>query len=404
MRDIRYGAKRFVAYLLACASVFLIAATLFAAGSSVPGVSASEIKIGQTMPYSGPVSSNGTIGKAQAAYFAKINAKGGINGRTINFLSLDDGYSPPKAVEQTRKLVEQDGVFLIFGSLGTAVNSATQKYLSAKQVPQLLITSASFKWNDPKRYPWTMAMPPSQKVDASLYARYLLKKQPNAKIGVLYQYDDFGKDYLKALRDALGPAAGAMIVSEKSYEVTDPSIDSQIIALQTSGADTLFAFATPKFAAQTIRKVHDMSWRPLHFVAYPVTSVESVLKPAGLEKAKGLLSATYLKDPFDPQWQDDAETKAYLAWMKTYYPDGNPADMYNVHGYTSAYLLAEILQRCGATLTRTEVMKQAANLKEVSVPMLLPGIKINTSASDFAPVEQMRLARFDGTRWVQVDE
>ena len=369
-----------------------------------PGVTDTEIKIGQTMPYSGPLSAFGTIGKAQAAYFEMINSKGGVNGRKIKLLSLDDGYSPPKTIEQTRKLVESDEVLLLFSSFGTPPNTAAMKYLNAKKVPQLFIAATGMKWGDPRNFPWTMAFLPSQRTGTTGYVRYLLKNRPEAKIGVLYQNDDFGKDYVKALKDQLGDRARSMIVAEVSYESTDPSVDSQIATLKGSGADTFFSFASPKFAAQAIRKAYDIDWKPLLFIPYSATSVNAVLQPAGLQKSVGVISSTYVKDPTDPQWKTDAATKEWLTWIKNYYPDGDVAEIYNVYAYTNAQLLIQVLKQCGDELTRENVMKQAANLRDFELPMLLPGVRINTSATDYDPIKQLQLMRFDGKEWVRFGE
>jgi len=369
-----------------------------------PGVTDTEIKIGQTMPYSGPASSFSLLGKAEAAYFAKVNDEGGINGRKIKLISLDDGYSPPRTVEQTRRLVEQEEVLLIFGSVGSAGASAVHKFMNAKKVPHLFLATVAAKWDDPQHYPWTLAYPPPPKVDAYLYARYLLKHYPHARIGILYQNDDYGRDYFKALRDGLGEKQAAMIVAEVSYETSDPTIDSQLVTLKSAGADTLFTFANPKAAAQAIRKVGDMSWKPLHFINYSVASVETVLKPAGLDKSIGIISAQYTKDPSDPQWNDDVETKRYFAWMKKYYPEGDPADLYNVSGYNYAHAIVHVLEQCGDELTRENVMKQAASLKSVELPMLLPGIALSTSPADYAPIKRIYLRRFDGKRWAALEE
>ena len=369
-----------------------------------PGVTDTEIKIGQTMPYSGPLSAFGTIGKAQAAYFDMINSKGGVSGRKIKLLSLDDGYSPPKTIEQTRKLVESDEVLLLFSSFGTPPNTAAMKYLNAKKVPQLFIAATGMKWGDPRNFPWTMAFLPSQRTGTTGYVRYLLKNRPKAKIGVLYQNDDFGKDYVKALKDQLGDRARSMIVAEVSYESTDPSVDSQIATLKGSGADTFFSFASPKFAAQAIRKAYDIDWKPLLFIPYSATSVNAVLQPAGLQKSVGVISSTYVKDPTDPQWKTDAATKEWLTWIKNYYPDGDVAEIYNVYAYTNAQLLIQVLKQCGDELTRENVMKQAANLRDFELPMLLPGVRINTSATDYDPIKQLQLMRFDGKEWVRFGE
>jgi branched-chain amino acid transport system substrate-binding protein len=367
------------------------------------GVSDTDIKVGQTMPYSGPASAYGTIGRAEAAYFQMVNEQGGVNGRKIVLLSLDDGYSPAKTVEQVRRLVEQDQVLMIYQSLGTPTNTAIQRYLNAAKVPQLFVASGATKWGDPKSYPWTMGWQPSYHAESTIYAKYILQNKPHAKIAVLYQNDDYGKDYRNSLRGALG-AKIKMIVREASYEVTDPSVDSQIVSLQASGADTLFIFATPKFAAQTIRKTSDIGWRPLQIVNNVSNSVGSVLQPAGLDKAEGLISSFYLKDPTDPQWSKDKGFKEWVDWMKKYYPQGDLADIFNVYGYTAAQSLVQVLQQCGDDLTRENVMRQAAAMKNVEAPMLLPGVKINTSATDFYPIEQMQLARFDGKRWVLFGE
>jgi len=367
------------------------------------GATDTEIKIGQTMPYSGPASAYGTIGRAEVAYFQMINDQGGINGRKINLISLDDGYSPPKAVEQTRRLVEQDQVLAIFQSLGTPSNTAIQRYLNAQKVPQLLVATGATKWGDPKNFPWTMGWQPSYHHESVIYAKYILQNKPQAKIAVLYQNDDYGKDYLNSLRAGLG-ASSKLIVKESSYEVTDPSVDSQIVTLQSTGADTFFIFATPKFAAQAIRKTFDIGWRPLQFVNNVSASVGSVLQPAGLDKSEGLISAAYLKDPTDPQWSKDKGFKDWVDWMKKYYPQGDLSDIFNVFGYTVAQTMVQVLQQCGDDLTRENIMRQAANLKSFEAPMLLPGVKINTSATDFYPIEQMQMARFDGKRWVLFGE
>jgi ABC-type branched-subunit amino acid transport system substrate-binding protein len=369
-----------------------------------PGASDTEIKIGQTMPYSGPASIYNTIGKAEAAYIAKINAEGGINGRKINLLSLDDGYSPPRTVEQTRRLVEQEEVLMIFASLGTATNTAIQKYMNAKKVPHILLATAALKWDDPANYPWSMALVPNQRADVPAYVRYLSKARPDAKAAVLYQNDDFGRDYVRMLRKELGERAATFIVAEASYEVTDPMVDSQLIALKNSGADILFSFATPKFASMVIRKIYDLGWRPLHFVPSNATSVEVVLKPAGLDKAVGLISTNYMKDPSDPDWKNDPATNDYLAFMRHYYPEADPLDTQNVLGYITAEALEQVLKQCGDDLTRENVMRQAANLKNVALPMMLPGIKLNTSSTDYTPIKQVQLRRFDGKTWVRFGE
>jgi branched-chain amino acid transport system substrate-binding protein len=370
-----------------------------AAGKTDPGVTATEIRIGQTMPYSGPASAYGTIGRAEMAYFAMLNEKGGVNGRKVTLLSLDDGLQPPKTVEQTRKLVEQDGVLMMFSTLGTPTSMAVRKYLNGKKVPQLFIASGATAWGDYATYPWTMGWQPNYQTEAHIYAKYILQHKPDAKIGLLYQNDDYGKDYLKGLRDALGDKADKMIVATASYEPTDPTVDSQVVTLQGAGADVFFNGGTPKFGAQAIRKAYDINWHPMQFVASVSTSIAAVLQPAGFEKAKGVISIAYLKDPTDPQWQNDPALKDWLAWMKAYYPEGNVADNFNVTGYAIAQTLAAVLKQCGEDLTRENIMKQAGHL-ELELPMLLPGIKITTSATDFRPIKQMRLQQFDGEHWV----
>ena len=367
------------------------------------GVTDTEIKIGQTMPYSGPASAYATVGRAEAAYFQMINEQGGVNGRKINMLSLDDGYSPPKTVEQIRRLVEQDQVLVIFQSLGTPSNTAIQKYLNAQKVPQLFAATGATKWGDPKNFPWTMGWQPSYHAEAVIYAKYIMQNKPAAKIAVLYQNDDYGKDYLNHLRLGLG-AKVSLIVKEASYEVTDPSVDSQIVALQASGADTLMVFATPKFAAQAIRKTYDIGWKPLEFVNTVSSSVAAVLQPAGLDKSVGIITAQYLKDPTDPQWSKEKSFLDWVEWMKKYYPQGDLADILNVYGYSAAQTLVHVLRQCGDDLTRENIMRQAAGIKNLELPLLLPGMRINTGPADFYPIEQMQLGRFDGKRWVLFGE
>ena len=362
-----------------------------------PGATDTEIKIGNINPYSGPASAYGTIGRTIGAYFAKVNAEGGINGRKVNFISYDDGYSPPKTVEQARKLVESDEVLLIFQSLGTAHNTAIERYMNSKGIPQLFVATGATKFGDPKNFPWTMGWQPNYQSEGRIYAKYVMEHQPNGKIGVLYQNDDYGKDLLKGVKDGLqGKIA---IVSEQPYETTDPTVNSQMISLKTSGADILFNVATPKFAAQAIRKVAELDWHPLHIVNNVANSVGSVLQPAGLENAKGLLSTHYIKDPTDPTWKDDQNFKDWQAFMEKYFPDGDRTSSFTVYGYAVAHTMVRVLERCGDDLTRADIMKQAASLKELSNPMLLPGITINTSATDFFPIEQMRMMRFNGERW-----
>jgi branched-chain amino acid transport system substrate-binding protein len=369
-----------------------------------PGVTDTEIKIGQTMPYSGPGSVYGTIGKTQVAYLKMINDQGGINGRRINLISLDDGYAPPRTVEQVRKLVEEDEVLFTFQILGTAHNTAIQKYMNAKKVPQLFVSTGATKWGDPQHFPWTMGWLPPYQHEARMYAKYLLQNKPDAKIGILYQNDDYGKDYLKGFKDGLGDKAAKMIVAEVSYEATDPTVDSQIVSLQASGADAFFDISIPKFAAQAIRRSYDIGWRPVHIINNVSSSIAATLQPAGLEKSVGLISSAYLKDPTDPAWKEDKGIKDYVSFMKKYYPDGNPDDTINIYGYGAAQTLMQVLKQCGDDLTRENVMRQAANLKDLEVPVLLPGIRINTSPTDFYPIKQVQLMRFDGKTWVRFGE
>jgi branched-chain amino acid transport system substrate-binding protein len=365
------------------------------------GVSDTEIKIGNTTPYSGPASVYGVLGRSAAAYYDMINDRGGINGRKINLISLDDGYSPPKTVEQIRKLVEEDHVLLLSGTVGTPTNSAVHKYINANQIPHIFILSGAAKWGDPKNFPWTMGWNLSYVSEAKIYARYILQTKPDAKIAVLYQNDDYGKDYVHGLKLGLGDKAESMIIAEASYEVTDPTVDSQIISLKASGADTFVNVSSAKFSAQAIRKVHDIGWRPLHILNGVSSSVGAVLKPAGLEKSVGLITAISLKDPSDPQWKDFQDVQEYKSWMKKYYPKGDISDINNVGGYSVAWGTVKVLEQCGDDLSRTNVMKQMASLKDVEAPMMLPGIKWNTSADDFYLVEAAQLMRFDGKQWVR---
>ena len=391
------SATRFTPIILAVAGT-VMAAPANAEKKYDPGATDTEIKIGNIMPYSGPASSYGVIGKSEAAYFNKINAEGGINGRKIKFISYDDAYSPPKAIEQARKLVESDEVLLIFQPLGTPSNAAIQKYMNARKVPQLFVASGATKWGDPKHFPWTMGFQPNYQSEGRIYAKYILEHFPNGKIAVFWQNDDAGKDQVKGLRDGLGDKAN-MIIADKSYEVSDPTIDSQIVALHDSGADIFFSWAAPKGSAQAIRKVGELGWKPKFFLANTATSVAAVLKPAGLQYAKDIISTAYLKDPTDPAWKDDAGVKVWREFMDKYYPDGDKANANNVYGYVQAQAMVQVLKQCGDDLTRANVMKQAANLKDFSTDMMLPGIKVNTSPTDFFPIEQMQLMKFDGEAW-----
>src|SRR3954452_20524955 len=363
------------------------------------GASDTEIKIGNIMPYSGPASAYGVIGKTEEAYFKKINAEGGIKRRKITFISYDDAYSPPKAVEQVRKLIESDEVLFVFNPLGTPSNSAIQKYLNSKKIPQLFVATGATKWNDPKNFPWTMGWQPSYQSEGRIYAKYLLKDKPGAKIGVLFQNDDFGKDYLKGLKDGLGDKAASMIIMEESYETSEPSIDGHIVKLKASGADVFFSVTTPKFAAQAIKKLAEIDWHPTHLVVNVSASVGSVIKPAGFENAQGILSAAYAKDAADAQWDNDPGMKKFSEFLAQYYPDANKLDSSVVYGYGAAQTVVKVLQMCGDDLTRANVIKQAASLKDFAPDTLLPGVKINTADNDFAPIEQLQMQRFKGEKW-----
>jgi branched-chain amino acid transport system substrate-binding protein len=362
------------------------------------GASDTEIKVGNIMPYSGPASAYGVIGKTEEAYFKMINAQGGINGRKINFVTYDDAYSPPKAVEQVRKLVESDEVLVVFNPLGTPSNTAIQKYLNSKKVPQLFVATGATKWNDPKAFPWTIGWQPSYQSEAQIYAKYLIKEKPNAKVAILFQNDDFGKDYLKGLKDGFG-AKASMIVAEESYETSEPTIDSHIVKLKATGADVFINISTPKFAAQAIKKVAEIEWKPLHLLTNVSASVGGVMKPAGFENSQGIISAAYAKDGADPQWDNDPGMKKFLAFLEKHHPEGNKIDGSVVYGYGAAQTLVKVLEMCGDNLTRENVMKQAASLKDFTPDTLLPGVKINTSAADFAPISQLQLMRFKGDKW-----
>jgi ABC-type branched-subunit amino acid transport system substrate-binding protein len=394
----------FVARRMAAFSTAMI--LIVASGSSAlaqkkydTGVTDTEIKIGNIMPYSGPASAWSLVGRTEAAYFRKINAEGGINGRKINFISYDDAYSPPKTVEQARKLVESDEVLLIFGALGTPSNTAIQKYMNAKKVPQLFVQTGATKWNDPQNFPWTIGWIPNYQNEARIYAKYILKEKPQARIAVLYQDDDYGKDYLKGLKDGLGDKASSLIVAEDAYELNEPTIDSHIVKMKSLDADVFVDISGPKFAAQAIRKAAEVGWKPLHFLNSVSTSIGSVIKPAGLENAQGIISVAYLMDPLDPQWKDDPGMKAFDRFLANDFPGADRNDGLVVAGYNAAQILVQVLKQCGDDLTRENVMRQAANLKEFRTTNLLPGITINTSPTDFAPIKQVQLRRFKGDTW-----
>jgi branched-chain amino acid transport system substrate-binding protein len=367
--------------------------------AQVPGITDTEIMIGQTMPYSGPISGFATIGRAELAYFKMINDGGGISGRKLNLISRDDGYSPPKTVEQIRKLVEEDKVAFIFQSLGDVTNAAVQRYLNDRGIPQLFVADGSSKWDDPQHFPWTMAWGPSFRTEGHIDANYILQTKPDAKIAVLVQDSLFGKDYVAGLEEGLGDRAGTMIVKQLTYQVTDSTIDSQIGLLQASGADTFFDISSPKFAAQAIRKLWDIDWKPLHMLAFVSSSVGMTLKPAGLDKSFGIVSVAIMKDPNDPQWDGDAGMKEWRAWMDQYDPNGDRSDVANVYGYLASQILVQVLRQCGDDLSRANIMRQAANLHDLELPMLLPGIRINTSPTDYRPVKQMQPIRFNGRNW-----
>ncbi len=371
-----------------------------------PGVSDTEIKIGNTNPYSGPASAYGTIGRTIEAYFRMLNeTQGGINGRKIKFISYDDGYSPPKTVEQVRKLVEQDRVLLVFQSLGTPTNTAIHKYMNQRKVPHLFVATGASKWGDPQRFPWTMGWQPNYQTEAAIYATYILDKHPDARIGILYQNDDYGKDYLEGFKQRLGAKAARMIVSEQSYEVTSPTVDSQIVNLKNSGATVFFNITTPKFAAQAIKKAADIGWRPVHLLSNVSAQVRT-LRTAGFENAHGILSTTYGKDPDDPTWEDDPDVLRWKEFMRRWYPDGSLENASNLYAFDVAMTLEHVLRAAGDNLTRENVMRQAANIRDLQLPLRLPGITVNTSPTDFAPIEQMQLQRFDGKngKWLRFGE
>jgi branched-chain amino acid transport system substrate-binding protein len=380
-------------------AIALSASSAYAQKKYDSGATDTEIKIGQTVPFSGPASAYASIGKAQAAYFKMINDQGGVNGRKINLIQYDDAYSPPKAVEQVRKLVEDDEVLLTFQIIGTPSNAAVQKYLNAKKVPQMFAATGASKFTDPKNFPWTLGFNPNYFVEGRIYGQYILKEHPDAKVGVLYQNDDLGKDYLNGIKAGLGDKAAKMIVAEASYEVSDPTIDSQVLKIKDAGADLFFSASTPKQAAQAIKKIAELGWHPIHIVDINATSVGAVLQPAGLDASKGLISTNYGKDPGDPQWKDDAGMKRYFEFMAKYYPDGDKNSNFNTYGYSTAQLMVHVLKQCGDDLTRENVLKQATNLKNVELDLALPGIKGNTAPNDYRVNKQLQMMKFNGERW-----
>jgi len=402
MNSNRLPALRSQLIAVATAAAFTVLATQAALAQKKydTGASDTEIKIGNVEAYSGPASAYGVIGKTEEAYFKMINDQGGINGRKINWISYDDGYSPPKTVEQVRKLIESDEVFLVFNALGTPTQSAVQKYQNTKKVPQLFLATGASKWNDPKEFPWTMGFQPSYRVEARIFAKYILKAKPDAKVAVFYQNDDFGKDYVAGLKDVFGDKASSILIAEESYETAEPSIDSHIVKLKGTGADVLVNISTPKFAAQAIKKMAELEWKPMHVMTDVSISIGAVMKPAGFENCEGILSALYIKDASDPQWKDDAGMKKFMAFIDKYMPGANVADANLVYGYAAAQTMVQVLKQAGDDLTRENVMKQAASLKDFVPDTLLPGIKINTSATDFAPIEQLQMMQFKNGQWV----
>jgi ABC-type branched-subunit amino acid transport system substrate-binding protein len=389
-----------IAALSTAIVAFATSGSAFAQKKYDSGATDAEIKIGNTTPYSGPASAYGAIGKAEAAYFKMINDKGGINGRKINFISYDDAYSPPKTVEQTRKLVESDEVLFIFNGLGTATQTAVQKYMNGKKVPQLFVASGASKWNDPKQFAWTMGWQPSYRVEGQIFAKHILKTRPDAKVAVFYANDDFGKDYIDGLRDIFGDRWPKIVAAEESYENSEPSIDSHIVKLKDSGADVLINISTPKFAAQAIKKAAEIGWKPMHVLTNVSISIGTVMKPAGLEASEGALSVGYLKDASDPRWANDEDMKTFMAFADKYMPGANLSDTSLVYGFAVSQTMEQVLRQCGDDLTRENVMKQAASLNDFAPKMLMPGIKVNTSATDFAPIEQLRMMQFKNGRWV----
>jgi branched-chain amino acid transport system substrate-binding protein len=366
---------------------------------ATPGVTDTEIKIGQTMPYSGPLSAYGVEGRTEAAFFKMVNEQGGVNGRKINLISLDDGYSPPKTVEQVRRLVEQEGVAFFFNTLGTPTNLAIRQYLNDLKIPQLFVASGASVFSDPQHFPWTVGFNPNYQTEARVYGKHILGAKPNAKIALLYQNDGFGKDYLTGLKDGLGAGHAGMLIATASYETAEPSVDSQVVTLQGSGADLFVIVASPKFAAQAIRKSFDLAWDATRYITNVSASIATVLKPAGLDKSKGLIAADFVKDVFDPRFKDDAGVKQWTAFCDKYLSATEFADGNAAYAFGAAQTMTQVLKQCGADLSRENVLKQATNLKDLELPMLLPGIKLNTSPTNYSPIRQLQLAQFDGASW-----
>jgi branched-chain amino acid transport system substrate-binding protein len=389
--------------LISCCVAGVTALPVAAQKSYAPGVTDTEIKVGQTMPYSGPASAWGAVGRAELAYFKMINEQGGINGRKITLLSLDDAFSPPKTVEQTRRLIEQEGVSIIFGSLGPG-NLAVREYLNDKHIPQIFVLAPTETYNDPQHFPWTIGLQPTFYLEGKIHARYILAHKPDAKIGILYGNDQIAKEAVKGIEDGLGNKAAKLIVKEVSYETSDPTIDSQLVMLKSSGADVFYNISVPKIAAQAIRKISEMGWRPLHFLSYGAQSISAVLEPAGLDNATGIISAAFGKDPTDPRWGDDPNTKEFLAWLQKYYPGGKASDIFIGAGWAFAQPLVYVLQQCGDDLSRENIMRQTTNLRNVALSWLLPGVTLNTSPTDYQPIKEMRETRFNGKTWELLDE
>jgi branched-chain amino acid transport system substrate-binding protein len=386
--------------LLASAGGLAAAGWFTRAKADTPGVTATEIRIGNTCPHSGPASAYGALADNNAAYFRMVNDEGGVGGRKINFISLDDAYSPPRTVEQTRRLVEEEGVAFIFNGLGTACQTAVRQYMNDRKVPQLFVLTGADKFDDPNHYPWTMGFQPSYRTEATIYAKHLMAQKPDAKLGVLYQNDDFGKDYLTGVKKGLGDSYARIVVKEVSYETTDPTVDSQIISLHAAGADALLTAATPKWAAQSIRKIADLGWKPLHFLANVSASVGAVITPAGSERAVGIITAAYYKDPNDPAWQDDPGMNEWRTFMKKYMPTADTTNGLYLNGHLLGAAVVQVLRQCGDDLSRASIMRQAANLHDFKSPVLVPGITANTSPTNFQAIRSMRLSRFDGASWV----
>jgi ABC-type branched-subunit amino acid transport system substrate-binding protein len=395
--------NNWMAAAIVLGSITIVAHSATAEKKYGPGVTDTEIKVGQTMPYSGPASAWGTVGRAELAYFRMINDKGGINGRKINLISLDDAFSPPKIVEQTRRLVEQENVAFIFGSLGPG-NLAVRRYLNDLRVPQLFVLAPTERYNDPEHFPWTIGLMPSYYLDGKVHARYILAHKPNAKIAILHENEDVAKEAVKGLKDGLGDKSGQLIVKELPYEISDATVDSQMVTLKASGADTFYNVSSPKFATQAIRKANELGWKPLHFLVYGSQSIQAVLGPAGLENSVGVISAIFGKDATDPRWKDDPSTKLYLDWLQKYYPGGRAADIFIGSGWAFAQPLVYVLKQCGDDLSRENIMRQTANLHNVTLPWLLPGVTLNTSPTDYQPIKQMTETRFNGKSWDLLSE